>query len=120
MQMRQRFLAPLLAAGGLVLAACGASGGSLERVERPATAEADASVEVVDLAFSPEATEIKAGDTVAWRWDRARIEHDVSFKDAPASPIQRSGSWQRTFDTPGTYDYVCTLHANMKGRVVVR
>lgn len=118
--MRRGPVAPLLAAAGLALAACGASGGGLERVERPATAEADVTVEVIDLAFAPEATEIRAGDTVAWKWDRARIEHDVSFKGAPASPIQRSGSWQRTFDAPGTYGYVCTLHANMKGRVIVK
>ena len=116
--MRRRPAAPLLAVTVLALAACGTSD-SLERVERPATGEADVTVDVIDLAFSPGATEIKPGDTVAWVWDRARIEHDVSFKDAPASPIQRSGSWQRTFDRPGTYDYVCTLHSNMKGRVVV-
>ena len=118
--MHRRLVARMLAATGLALAACGPSGGGVERVERPATAEADVTVEVIDLAFSPETTEIRAGDTVAWKWDRARIEHDVSFKGAPASPIQRSGSWQRTFDTPGSYEYVCTLHANMTGRVIVK
>lgn len=117
--MHRRPVALLLAAAGLAMASCGASGGGIARVERPATAEADATVQVVDLAFSPDATQIRAGDTVAWVWERARIEHDVSFADAPASPIQRTGSWQRTFDKPGTYDYVCTLHANMKGRVIV-
>lgn len=118
--MSRRPVALLLAAtAGLALAACGVSGGGVDRVERPVTAEADATVQVVDLAFSPDDTQIRAGDTVAWVWERARIEHDVSFKDAPASPIQRTGSWQRTFDKPGTYDYVCTLHANMKGRVIV-
>jgi plastocyanin len=118
--MHRRLVASLLAAAGLTLAACGASGDGVERVERPATADADVTVQVVDLAFAPDTTEIRAGQTVAWVWGKARVEHDVSFEDAPASPIQRSGSWQRTFERPGTFDYVCTLHATMKGRVVVR
>ena len=32
---------------------------------------------------------------------------------------QRSGSFAHTFATPGSYDYVCTLHPQMTGRVVV-
>ena len=118
--MRRTLVAPLPAAAALTLGACGASDGGRERSAASATADADTRVQVVDLAFTPETTEIAVGDAVAWVWDRARTEHDVAFDDGPASRIQRSGSWQRTFDKAGTYDYVCTLHANMKGRVVVR
>ncbi|HEX2272325.1 MAG TPA: cupredoxin family copper-binding protein [Acidimicrobiales bacterium] len=102
-----------------VLAACGTSDDDLRRTAAPATGTAAATVVIDDMAFSPETVEIPAGDTVAWVW-RDSATHDVAFADGAASPKQKSGSWQRTFSQPGTYDYVCTLHPNMRGTVVVR
>ena len=101
----------------LALAACGSDGP--ERTAAPSTGDADATVAVGDMSFSPETLEIAAGDTVAWRWDDA-VPHDVAFKGGPASPKQASGTWQRAFDQAGSFDYVCTLHPGMRGTVVVR
>ena len=102
-----------------VLAACGTSDDDLQRTAAPATGTAAATVVIDDMAFSPETVEISAGDTLAWVW-RDSATHDVAFDDGVASPKQTSGSRQRTFTQPGTYDYVCTLHPNMRGTVVVR
>ncbi len=55
---------------------------------------------------------------MTWVWD-GRVQHDVVFDDGSSSARQRNGTWQRAFDRPGTYNYVCTLHPNMTGRVVV-
>ena len=35
------------------------------------------------------------------------------------SEVMREGTFTHTFSTPGTYDYTCTLHGQMKGRVIV-
>ncbi len=102
----------------VVLAACGAGGGR-QRAAAPSTGDADATVAVADMAFSPKTLDIAAGDTVAWLWEEA-IPHDVAFDDGPTSPKQASGTWQRAFDRPGSFDYVCTLHPGMRGTVVVR
>jgi plastocyanin len=47
------------------------------------------------------------------------MAHDVAFDDGPASLKLRTGTWGRTFEEPGTYDYLCTLHPNMTGTVTV-
>jgi plastocyanin len=44
--------------------------------------------------------------------------HNVVFSDA-ASPEQATGTFRPTFDQPGTYTYVCTVHAFMEGVVIV-
>jgi plastocyanin len=44
------------------------------------------------------------------------LANDLSFM----SPLIKTGeTWSYTFDAPGTYSYVCDLHVNMEGVVVV-
>ena len=67
----------------------------------------------------PEVT-VAAGTTLWWV-NRDRELHDVVALDQSfASPVVAPGtSWSHTFTQPGRYAYVCTLHANMGGVVVV-
>lgn len=45
--------------------------------------------------------------------------HNVVFGADDSSPTRADGTWSRTFDQAGTYDYRCTLHMGMRGRVEV-
>jgi plastocyanin len=38
---------------------------------------------------------------------------------AGSSPLTTGSSYTRTFATPGTYAYVCGIHASMHGTIVV-
>ncbi len=115
--LQRLFSAVMVAVTAGMLTGCG--GGDRVRKAAPATGDADATVTVADISFSPTDTTIRTGEAVAWVWEDARMDHDVVFDDGPASPRQRTGTWQRTFDAPSTYEYVCSLHPNMKGRISV-
>lgn len=117
--MRHTRFAALVPVALAVLAACGDGGGDA-RSANPADGPAEATILLADVAFSPAAVTVPTGGTVAWRWDDGPIPHDVVFDDGPASPKQDDGTWERTFDQPGTYEYVCSLHPGMTGTVVVR
>jgi plastocyanin len=86
---------------------------------KPAPRDADAVVTIADLSFSPSTVEIGTGEAVAWVWDDGVVPHDVVFEAGPESPQQSGGTWEHRFDEPGTYDYRCTIHPQMTGRVVV-
>jgi len=64
---------------------------------------------------------VPIGATVTWvNWDGE--VHDVVERNSLlfSSPLVNTGeTWQLTFDAPGVYQYVCDLHANMEGVVVV-
>jgi plastocyanin len=75
-------------------------------------------VVVKDMKFTPRVIEVPAGTTVTWRFQDGDTPHDVKG-DGFKSEIMRSGTFMHTFDTPGTYDYRCTLHSQMTGRVIV-
>jgi plastocyanin len=74
-------------------------------------------VAIHDSEFGPAAIEVPAGTTVTWRWD-GEAEHNV-VGDGFESPTQVQGEFVYTFTEPGTYNYRCTHHFFMRGKVVV-
>jgi len=82
-------------------------------------------VGVSDFAFNPSTKTVAVGATVEWQWNGGN--HNVTWvtsSGAGDSPTQSSGTYSRTFDSPGTYDYYCTLHGTattgMHGSIVVQ
>ncbi len=75
--------------------------------------------------FSPGNLTVNAGDTVRWTSGPDK-PHTVTFAAGsaitgrPLSNLLGSGqSFQETFNTVGTFNYVCELHSGMKGTVTV-
>ena len=74
-------------------------------------------------SFAPSSVTIAAGGTVTWEISGAT--HNVTFGSAAPQggsiPDTRAGnSVSRQFTTAGSYDYQCTRHSGMQGRVVVQ
>jgi plastocyanin len=73
-------------------------------------------------AFDPSAVDIGAGGTVNFNWGSA-VTHNVTFDNPPASVPnsgdRSSGTFTVTFNTAGTYNFHCSIHAGMTGAVTV-
>jgi plastocyanin len=70
--------------------------------------------------FAPKTIDIRVGGTVTFRF--LATEHNVVFtaQGAPQNiPNTSNRDVDRTFNNAGTFDYDCTLHAGMSGRVIV-
>lgn len=75
-----------------------------------------------NLTVNPAVDTIAVGGKVTWSW--AGGSHSVVPTGAQtftgSGAPQSSGTYQFTFNTPGTYTYICGVHgAAMNGRVVV-
>lgn len=81
--------------------------------------EGDA-ISMMSNRFDPFEIVVPAGTTLWWV-NLDREDHDVVTRDLSIeSPIIAPGqSWSYTFTQPGRYDYLCDLHANMEGVVIV-
>lgn len=90
-------------------------------------------VTVADFYFGPSAVTIPKGATVKWVWASTNYEsHDVHLKKGPKGLKQRgtystkttavtNAVFKHAFPTPGTYDFICTIHpTRMKMTVTVK
>jgi plastocyanin len=88
----------------------------------PIPANRTVAVELRGLKFNPARITIDAGTTVVWtNYDAAAhtvTANDKSFDSGTMQP--EGGTWQYTFNRPGTYNYFCAPHPFMRGVVVVR
>jgi plastocyanin len=108
--VRRLLALPLLVA----LAACGGTAEASEPVSTTEVAMAESYV------FEPETIEVDAGATVTWR-NEDRFTHTVQVEGQEDHEVEPGESVSITFDEPGTYAYVCTLHRrDMEGEVIVR
>jgi amicyanin len=77
-------------------------------------------VAIADFAFGPATLTITVGDTVTWTNEDAVVHTATSVNGAfDSGDLEQGASYSLTFTTPGTYDYLCTPHPSMTGRIVV-
>ncbi len=105
----------LLAVVGLGLSVACSEGEDLSAVT-PVTGVTE--VTVNNMKYTPSVIEVPAGTTVTWSFEDGDTPHDVKG-DGFKSAVMRQGTFTHTFATPGTYDYKCSLHSQMTGRVIV-
>ncbi len=80
-------------------------------------------VEILAYKFIPEEITIKRGTTVRWVNMEKRQFHNVWFRDAGEEPgeyLFPEDSYERKFDIPGEFPYVCQPHMDhMRGLIRV-
>jgi plastocyanin len=110
-----RALALLVCAAALagLAAGCGGAGDSTPVATNEVTM-------VKSYRFDPERVVVQAGTTVTWTNDD-NFTHTVEVDGQDDHEVGRGDSFSVTFDEPGTYHYVCTLHRqDMEGEVIVQ
>ena len=120
--LRRRLAAALLVATAL-LGACGGGddgGEAAEDASPAADGTAGDAVRIADFNFSPATLEVEAGTTVTFT-NEDGFAHTATAKDKSfdSGNLDKGGSFEHTFDTPGTYAYLCAIHNSMTGSVVV-
>jgi plastocyanin len=126
-----RRLAQLTLAAAAVVVLLGATAASAQAPS--ASTKKPALVTVNDFYFGPDAVTIKKGGTIKWVWSSANTyPHDVHLKKGPKGLKERAAystkttavtdaEFKKTFKTPGTYHFICTIHpTEMHLTVVVK
>jgi plastocyanin len=121
--------ATLLLTASVLLIAC--SGGSTSpssaqeaaQSAKPADAVGKVNTVVINqFKYQPDTLTVNAGDIVEWKNDDI-VPHSATAVDKKAfdsGRIVKGASWRFTANKKGTFDYLCTLHPNMKAKLIVQ
>ena len=73
--------------------------------------------------FDPETVTVNQGDTVEWK-NEDIVPHtateDVVKPAFDSGTIQVGAMWRYVARNKGTYNYTCTFHPNMEGKLIVQ
>jgi plastocyanin len=134
-----KLIALTLACLALGLAACGGdddsggdsgSGGSStgQSGGDGSSSGGGATVSMESIQFSPKDLTVKPGETITFKNDES-VPHDVhkesgpggDFSSGPDGGMQQGDTFDLKLDKPGTYEYVCHVHApGMAGTITVK
>ncbi len=73
-----------------------------------------------NFAYQMANIQVRAGTTVTWT-NQDNVPHSVTFKNGmkDSGLFYQEQSFSYTFNTPGTYQYYCTVHPYMVATVTV-
>lgn len=129
MQTSFRALSSVVLVAGSLLAGCGGDDTKDEGAKTPKAAASsskplsgEAPVRIINFEFKPQKVVVKPGTEVTWTNEDTAI-HDVkdtSPLNTPKSKEMAKGeTFSITYDSPGTYSYICGIHQYMTGSVEV-
>jgi plastocyanin len=86
-----------------------------------AAAASEGSVSMDHSTFIPGEITVVPGTTVTWV-NNETMPHTVvdSNKAFRSKTLAKDGRFSFTFTTTGDYSYVCSIHPNMKGKIIVK
>jgi plastocyanin len=133
-----KLLALMLACLALGLTACGGddddngggggSGASTSAQPAAGGGGGGVNVSLKNIQFNPKDVTVKPGETITFTNDES-IPHDVhkesgpggDFASGPDGGLQQGDTFKLKLDKPGTYQYVCHVHApGMAGTITVK
>lgn len=82
---------------------------------------ADPTISIHEFMFAPTSVTVTAGTTVHWK-NLDPEPHTVRSIDATfkSDALDQDDTFAFKFDKPGTYRYVCSIHPQMLGTIVVK
>jgi plastocyanin len=115
-------LAVVAIVGAGLLAACSSSSSPSGGDSSTGSAATGNTVAVKGFAFSPKSLSVDKGTTVTWKFGDS-VAHNVDSTNnafPKSKDLTSGGTYSFTFNTPGTYNYICSIHTYMKGSVTVK
>ncbi len=118
--MKRLVALPLLLLA-LAAAACGGGDDGEGGASSEACPSGSVEIKMIDVKFDPQEASADVGQAVCWI-NEDTIDHNAvaeSGADFKSELYGKGETFTTTIDTPGTVEYVCTVHPGMTGTLTV-
>lgn len=80
-----------------------------------------ASIQIDNFHYSPPTLVVAPGTTVTWK-NEDNTPHSVREKDGKfkSAALDTDDTFSQSFTAPGEYEYFCSIHPYMTGKIVVK
>lgn len=103
----------------LIIMAALVAGCASNNGQPAATAPDKNTVLIQDFKFQPAEITIQKGEAVVWI-NKDSAGHTATGNSFDSGMLSKDQSFKQTFNEAGTFDYICTPHPYMKGKVIVK
>ena len=73
-----------------------------------------------NFAFNPSELTINSGTTLTWKNNHDVVHTIVSQNLFESKTLNKEDEFTFTFNTPGEYNYYCSIHPSMRGKIIVK
>lgn len=108
---------------GIVLSGSGCAWQSVspQSTPQPVSGQSVANtVKISKFSFSPAEMTINKGEKVVWQHDDAVVHTIVSVGNFESPTLSRGDKFDFTFNQVGEYNYYCSIHPSMTGKIIVK
>jgi plastocyanin len=75
-------------------------------------------IQIARYAYAPATMTVRVGDVVTWT-NQDEASHDVAGGTFRSPMLAQGQSWSFTFTRSGKFDYICSVHPDMRAQIVV-
>lgn len=86
--------------------------------QKPQTKVEANTITIQNFAFNPGALTVKIGTKVTWV-NQNSAAHNIKSDSFNSTDLNQGDKFEFTFNTKGSFDYICGIHPAMKGKIVV-
>ena len=80
----------------------------------------DNEIIINNFAFNPSELTVNSGTAVTWKNAHNVVHTVVSQNLFESKTLNKGDEFAFTFNTPGEYNYYCSIHPSMGGKVIVK
>jgi plastocyanin len=75
-------------------------------------------ISIKNFAFSPSVLTVKQGTKVTWT-NQDSAPHQIKSETFNSDSLGQGESFNFTFSNKGSFNYICSIHPSMTGKIVV-
>ena len=76
-------------------------------------------ITIQNFAFNPGTLTVKQGTKVTWT-NQDSVVHKIKSDTFNSSDLGQGDKFDFTFNTKGSFDYSCSIHPSMTGKIIVK